>query len=316
MRTFRVLSIEFVLTIVGIVLLGKLPYLFFNMKEFTDIKQMLDTGMLRNTLFINYFFEFNWERYWSAIIDTWDQLLHLSSLTYYTIGYYEPVFPEMWENYVYSIKVLGSAFLLGTLIAVIVTYLLMLCSNSMIRKVGQSIISAFQLIPDIFLILLMQFIIIYIYKTTDVLVFNILASYGDPAYGLPILCLTVLPTVFLIKTLILIYEEELEKRYVETAKAKGVKRSGILIVHIFRNALISMFNHSKMLLWFTLSNLLMLEVLFNIDGFTSFLWKAGTLNPHIFTVGLLMIFIPFFFIFVISGLLIANMTNKQEAVFE
>lgn len=286
------------------------------MEEFTGIKQMLDTGLLRNTLFIHYMFEFNWERYWNAVIDTWDQVHHFSTLQYYSMGHYWPVFPEMWENYVYSMKVFTSAFLFGVLISVLVTYLIMLSSNRNIRKVSQAIVSVFQIIPDVFLILLFQFIIIYIYKKTDVLLVNILSSYGDPAYLLPIICLMILPTVFLIKTLTYIYEEELEERYVETAEAKGLSRSRILIVHIFRNAMVSLFNHSKLLFWFALSNLLMLEVLFNIDGFTSFIWKAGTMNPHIFTIGLMMIFIPFFFVFVLSGLLIGKLTNNHEVVFE
>ncbi|MGM7700737.1 ABC transporter permease subunit [Pseudalkalibacillus sp. Hm43] len=315
MKKFGVLSVEFILTIVGIVLLGKLPFLFFDMKGFTGVQKLLDNGTLNDASYLGYGFEWNWSRYMSEVMRTGYELSHLTSLDYYYLGKFYPVFPTMWEYFLYSMQIFSAAIVLSICIAGLVTYLIMLSPNQTVRKIGQGTASLFQAIPDVLLIIGLQVAFIFLFKKTGVLIFNVHSSFGDEAYALPIICLSILPSVFLIKTMSLKYEDELEKRYVETALAKGVKRSSILVLHVLRNTLVSFFHNYKVLFWFMLSNLLMLEILFSMDGFIQFLWRAGTINPHIFTIGILMIFIPFFIIFVLSGLLISRIANDQEGVF-
>lgn len=314
-RTFKNLSIEFILTIIGIVLLGKLPFLFFNMKEFTGVQKLLDNQVLNNASYLGYGLEFNWSRYITAIVNTGDELLNVSSLEYYLLGDFYPVFPAMWDHFLYSMKVFGGGIALSICLASIFTYLIMLSPKPNIRKLGHGAASIFQTVPDVLLIIGLQVGFILLYKKTGILIFNVHSSFGEEAYALPIICLSVLPSVFLIKTLSLSYEDELDKRYVEMALAKGVTRGRILILHVLRNTLVSFFHNYKVLFWFMLSNLLMLEILFSMDGFIAFLWRAGTINPHIFTIGLLMIFIPFFLLFVIGGLLISKISNDKEGVF-
>ncbi|MGM7700739.1 ABC transporter permease subunit [Pseudalkalibacillus sp. Hm43] len=315
MRTFGILVLEFFLTVIGILLLGKLPYLLFDMESLVVIQKAIDTGKIRNALYLSYDIGLYWEQYKQALLETGKQLSQLKQLTYYDNGYELPVFPMMWDLYKDSMKILGASFGLSLIVSTLLTYSIMWFMNVKVRKVFGTIINGVQIIPDVFLILFFQFLIIYIYRKTDVLLFDILSFNGDNAYLLPIICLSILPTVFLTKILLHIFEEEAEARYVETAKSKGVKWSRILIFHIFRNTVANLFYNAKTLFWFSLSALLMLEILFNMNGFTTFIWEHGIITPEVFIIGMFMLFFPFFFIFVIGGLIVSKYSLNQNEVF-
>jgi peptide/nickel transport system permease protein len=90
-------------------------------------------------------------------------------------------------------------------------------------------------------------------------------------------------------------EEEFNKQYIDTAKGKGIGRFRILWRHVLPNTLLSVFHQSRNILWFMLSNLLMVEYLFNIYGVTTLVREMG--NPAIFTISMLLLFLPMFLFF-------------------
>lgn len=59
-----------------------------------------------------------------------------------------------------------------------------------------------------------------------------------------------------------------------------------------------------MILWFMLSNLLVIEILFNIYGITNFVYRHG--NPAVFTIASMLVFIPMYAFFVLGSM----WTNK------
>ncbi|MGA9290829.1 MAG: ABC transporter permease subunit, partial [Anaerobacillus sp.] len=87
---------------------------------------------------------------------------------------------------------------------------------------------------------------------------------------------------------------------VALARGKGLSRWRILLVHIFRNSILTLFNHMKGIILFALSNLLMLEIIFDVHGFMTFIYENGVLNPEIVTVALYMVFIPSFILYTAS----------------
>lgn len=64
----------------------------------------------------------------------------------------------------------------------------------------------------------------------------------------------------------------------------------MLFVHVFRNGLMGLLHHSKMILAFMLSNLIMLEIIFNTRGITWFVYHHPT--PEIATVSILLLAVP------------------------
>ena len=167
-------------------------------------------------------------------------------------------------------------------------------------------------LPDILIILFIQILIVLYYKQSGLILVGIASTYDDKVYLLPIIILALLPTIQLFRLSIMTFEQEESKDYVLLAKSIGLSKFFIMIVHIFRNAIISVFFQSKKTIWFMLSNLFVIELLFNIPGITRFL--MSTLQPKLFTLALLSIFIPLFFFYNLGEIILSKQSNKGEAL--
>jgi ABC-type dipeptide/oligopeptide/nickel transport system permease component len=305
-------AIKFSLTAVGIFLIGSLPYLIFDMKGQVTVWRLVNDGSLINASFLVDHLGFHVSGY---ITHTWRmvvQLFHLNGYQYFNDnGSLVFLFPDFLKAYGQSIFYLLSAILIALLAGVLITYILMLIPSKW-RRPFYYLLFILESLPDIFIIIFLQWFILWYHEKTGVLLMNIMSIFGD-AYALPIICLSILPTFHVIKYLLITFEQEEEHLYVELAKGKGLKRSWILLVHISRNALLTLFNHFKTIFWFSLSNLLALDIVFhNDDGFMSFLLKNGPMNPFVVTLGLLMVFVPFYVLLTAGELTIQRFTNSRR----
>ncbi|EDL66420.1 ABC transporter permease subunit [Bacillus sp. SG-1] len=201
------------------------------------------------------------------------------------------LFPFFWNAYEYSLTIFFSALFLSLFIAIIVLFFYFLLGKPF-QVLVDFISFTMSSLPDIFVIVGSQLLVVWIFKRTGVFLFDFVALGEDRAYILPILCLSILPTMYFIKTLTVLMKEEFEKQYVELAKSKGVTYFGILFVHVFRNTIISLAYHGKNVMWLMLSNLLILEYLFNMLGVTTFLFSYNT--PTLFAVTSILLFVPIF----------------------
>ncbi|HET7656940.1 MAG TPA: ABC transporter permease subunit, partial [Bacillales bacterium] len=292
---------QFLTTAFGIFMIGALPYLFFDNMEAAKIDvKFLRNGLLHDTSYLG---GFEGGIYiWNYVSHIFQSLIHMfqpADLTYFTPEGPVPVFPEMLDAYLFSMVIFIVGFTAGLLVAILLTYLILLCGKR-VRKGIQGILYFLESLPDIFVILLLQTLVVWIFQKTGILFFDIISVDFNRAYGLPMICLAIIPTVFLVKYLVVAFEEEEGRRYVELAKGIGLTKSTVILVNMFRNVLISLFQHSKSIFWITLSNLLVLEIIFNVHGLFWFLWKHAPLNPEIMTVGMLMVFIPYFILFSIG----------------
>jgi peptide/nickel transport system permease protein len=281
--------IYFVISIIGIILAGGLPALLSGINDK----------------------ELKFAEYWSVIVEIMAAILHPNGLKYVVIGGQKErdLFPYLFDPIQYSLTVLFSSFALALLIAVICTIITMLFSE----RVRNGIKLGFYLLeslPDLLIILSAQLLILYFYKKTGVLVFNTASTYDDKAYLLPILILAILPAVQLFRVTILNFESETEKDYVLLAKSIGMGKLVILVFHVLRNAIISVFFQSKKTIWFMLSNLFVIELLFNIPGITRFL--MSTMQPKLFVLALLSIFIPLFIFYNLGELFLSKKANRGE----
>jgi ABC-type dipeptide/oligopeptide/nickel transport system permease component len=302
---------SFSLTIVGIFLIGSLPYLFFNYDVLLKTLVLIDTKKLDNADFLYDTFTLNLSSYFHHILQTIVSLKDVWDYEYYSRGAHFPLFPELLRLFGRSSLFLISSIILGTLTGVIIVFLTMLLRYRY-RKNVKRVLLIIESLPDIFVILLMQQLIIWLYKRTHILFLNIVDVYQDPAYVLPVICLSVLPAVYITKYLLLTFEDEEKRDYVEFAKSKGISVSRIILIHIARNSIITFFNHFKSIFWFALSNLLMLEIIFDLPGFTTFVQANVVRNPEIITYTLLMVFLPFYLFFITSQMFIKKYTGTKE----
>ncbi|WP_226537546.1 ABC transporter permease subunit [Fictibacillus halophilus] len=261
--------LSLILSVIGIILLGSVPFMF--------------TGMAFNT-----------GSYVDGIGELFEEMVKPSEIMYFTGSGVYPLFPEIWGIIGYSLTILFSAFFIAIILALIFSLVIFSLPARLKDKI-RVFSFMFESIPDVLIAIGMQFFIIWFFKKTNILLFQIVSLYDQKTYFVPIFCLTVLPTLLILRILLLNMEEEFNKQYIDTAKGKGIGRFRILWRHVLPNTLLSVFHQSRNILWFMLSNLLMVEYLFNIYGVTTLVREMG--NPAIFTISMLLLFLPMFLFF-------------------
>ncbi len=291
MRVIGGILLKFFLSIIGIIFIGGLPVLL--------------SGLGHRELRL--------QEYLQSVKEIVYALFHPGDLTYIIIGGQQErdLFPYIWDPITYSLLVLFSAFLLAGFLSILLTILTMLFSQKNRDRIKFTFY-LFESMPDVLVILLSQLFVLSLYKQTGILFFEIASVATERAFLLPVLVLAILPTVQLFRISILSFESEERKDYVTLARSIGLGKLVILTFHILRNAVISVFFQSKKTVWFMLSNLFVLELLFNITGITRFL--MSTLQPKMFTIAILSIFIPLFVFYALGEMVLSKKANKGEEI--
>lgn len=136
------------------------------------------------------------------------------------------------------------------------------------------------------------------------------AGFGeDRARMLPIICLAIPTTLLFMKLLLLRFREELEKDYSIFAKSKGLSLRHVLTHHISRNVLLTTVYYAKTNILFMLSNLYIIEWLFNTYGMFVFVKENSKLE--IFTVSLVILYVPLFILFRLLHTLLKNVIKER-----
>jgi len=290
--------VKLFLSIVGIICIGALPGLFQGLKV-------------------------DFYRYVETIKMVCNNLLHLSSMKYAvaTNGAIvsrnpvtKPLFPQLFIHYKETMIIFLAAFFLSLLIAFFIVYIV-LRSNANVQKKIKSFLLFLESIPDILLIIGSQLFVIWIFKQTGLLAVNISGVGEKSIRGLPIICLSVPTTIMFIKLVLLRFETELEKDYVLFAKAKGLDKLYILNHHVLRNVLLSTLFFAKTNIWFMLSNLYIIEWMFNTYGMFVFVRIAADADfatgIPLFTVSLLLLYVPIFIIFKLFHYFVPNAMKER-----
>lgn len=205
-----------------------------------------------------------------------------------------PLFPAVWDPYLYSFTILFGGFILALFVSSILSYLFYL-SSSWIKSIIHKVVFVLEAIPDVMIMCGLQLFFIWMVRTTGDSPVQIFTLNEKRAYLLPIFCLSILPALQMFRMMILYIEEEHKKQYIEVAYGKGFSPGYIMRVHLFKNIMIHLFNHLKTIFVFLLSNLFILEFIFNIDGIIKFL--LTTYSSPTIPVVLIMILLPFYIIF-------------------
>ncbi|PGB18045.1 ABC transporter permease subunit [Bacillus toyonensis] len=262
------MTIQFIISILGIICLGALPKLFYG-------------------------FELHVSEYIKSLQEVFLNLMDLSNLQYVRDKF---LFPQLFIHYKETIVIFLAAFFISLFVAFCIVYMIMSSSPRIQHRI-KSFLIFLESIPDILLILVSQILVIWFFKQTGFLPFQIASIGGESIRGLPILCLSIPTTIMFVKMLVLRFENELEKDYVLFAKAKGLNRFHILNRHILRNVLLSTLFFAKTNVFFMLSNLYIIEWIFNTSGIFMFLKSYMGIRVEVFIVSVLLIYIPIFIIF-------------------
>ncbi|EJV89219.1 ABC transporter permease subunit [Bacillus mycoides] len=261
-------TIQFIISILGIICLGALPKLFYG-------------------------FELHASKYIKSLKEIFANLMDISNFKYVGDKF---LFPQLFIHYKETIVIFLAAFFISLFVAFCIVYVIMSSSPRIQHRI-KSFLIFLESIPDILLILGSQILVIWFFKQTGFLPFQIASIGGESIRGLPIFCLSIPTTIMFVKMLVLRFENELEKDYVLFAKAKGLDRFHILNRHILRNVLLSTLFFAKTNVFFMLSNLYIIEWIFNTGGIFMFLKSYEGIRVEVFIVSVLLIYIPIFILF-------------------
>lgn len=231
---------------------------------------------------------FNGENYLSAIFHETIRIFTLDHLTYEGKV---SLFPFIFYKYLDSMRILGLGVLLAGVISLLFAYFSVLFFHKKIHSINR-LIEVFEAVPDLLFILLLQMLIIFIYKKTGILIVKVV-TVQEKTILLPVISLAIPISFYITKVIIHYIDEELEKDYIIFAKSKGFSFFYILNLHVLRNISQGLFVTSRTIFWSMLSTLLIIDHLFNMNA----LMITMASGADAFIVGCILIFIPFFILY-------------------
>ncbi|MBY6036785.1 ABC transporter permease subunit [Fictibacillus nanhaiensis] len=285
MRIIKKLVLQLLLTMISIILISGLPGLIMN----KDVSAYVD-----------------------KIAAVSLEVLRLDKMIYFNQGSERLFLEDIWGPYFYSLSILFGALCIAFCSAQILTWGTLLLPI-FIRRIIKNVLTFLESMPDLLVFALVQMGIVLIYKKTGLLVSNVAALGAESRiYLVPIACLMILPFVYFYKMMILMTEEEMSKQYVETSLAKGMRRLYVLVVHVTRNTSEGIFHFSKSVLWFMISNLLLVEIIFNIHGITHYMYHD--FRPEMLAACLILLVIPFFLVYAAMEWIIMRFTVRGRTL--
>ncbi|MFJ5713005.1 ABC transporter permease subunit [Neobacillus sp. NPDC093127] len=174
---------------------------------------------------------------------------------------------DITGSYQYTMSILIISLTSIILIAM-VTMILIMMAPEKVRNFMKNGVNFFEAVPDLLIIFLFQFFVITLYKATGFKFLRLYGVFGVKPYFIPIITVSFLPLFLLLQFLIQVITEEQNQLYVQYVKAKGIGRLRTLLVHMIRNILPLIVLQLRTVIWVLLSNIYLVEYMFNINGFT------------------------------------------------
>ncbi|WP_226793212.1 ABC transporter permease subunit [Bacillus sp. B1-b2] len=224
-------------------------------------------------------------------------------------------FEAVKEKYINSAVILLCSFIIAVVFAVLFTYIASLISNKSKRMLDFSFF-IIQSMPDVLIILLAQQFIIWIFKITEFSAISIYELGGEKIYFLPIICLSIIPALHLFKYFHTSISEEKSKDYYLFLKSKGLSEGYVFFIHLLRNTVVTLVSYSKNIILFMISSLLILEILFNMDGIMKFVKVYGIGDYRILILVLVMIYIPSYILIKLGEYIISKWTGYDATMQE
>jgi peptide/nickel transport system permease protein len=222
-----------------------------------------------------------------------------------------PLFPIILKAFMSSARIFFLSLSMALSSAILLMILYFSVGRAM-RKAIQGVSFYLASLPDIFIIGILQIVVIWLFKQTGILLIDV-ASLGENQVILfPAITLSILPTFFFLGSMVSFLQEEEGLPYVELAKGKGLGKFRIMFIHMMRNVLVSLTYHGKQIIWMMLSNLLILEYLFNVFGVTSFLFSYNT--PAIFAITSIMLFVPLYLLLKVMQFVISRKIGREMSL--
>ncbi|WP_406687592.1 ABC transporter permease subunit [Rossellomorea vietnamensis] len=207
------------------------------------------------------------------------------------------LFPSILDSYVYSMSLMMGGLMLSIVVASL-SGLFLIQFPSFLKKVIFSAIDVLESVPDVFFIFSIQLCVVWFYKMTGVELALAYSTNDQQAFLLPVIILSIVPGIYMLKIQLLFMNEEMEKDYALFAKSKGLSHAMISLHHIFRNTVMECLAHLPVIVLSLFTHLVVLEFLFQSNGIMRFILGDQPASSRVFM--LILTMTPFFII--INGL--------------
>lgn len=166
-------------------------------------------------------------------------------------------------------------------------------------------------LPDFFIIIMLQFLIITIYKETEIKLFAVATGGTSTAIFLPILTISIFPFFYMYRVTLNSFEDVFSNRYIQTAYSKGLSKIKVLWSHVSKNGLIIALNNIPSIIVPTLSNLFIVELLFNTHGLTNLVY-SNIGNTSVLIASVFLIWLMVEAVLVLNELLLNRLTKHRR----
>ncbi|MFD2925286.1 ABC transporter permease subunit [Halobacillus naozhouensis] len=255
---------------------------------------------------------FEWPGF-ETIGSIFGQMMRPESLVYInpTSGVERSLFTIIFKAFASSLRVLGMALIVSFFFALLGTIILWRAPKR-VYKVCLSSSSFLQSIPDVVFVVASQMFLVWLYFRTGTTFIKLAGAGEEEAILAPALVLAILPTMYFLQSMLELVEEERKEPYYELATSKGLTKSFILLKHILRNMFVRLAYQAKFLISIMISNLLIVEYLFENLGMTSFLLTYS--QPPVFFVTALLFFGPIYLFLKVIELSLYFFTRQEVSL--
>ena len=209
-------------------------------------------------------------------------------------GFEYSIFTNFWDFYLYSAYIFLAALFFSMMIGIVVAYLTTLLPKK-INLFTIKMAALLESLPDLFIIIVIQFSVLFYFKQTGIQLFSTIATAQNRSYLLPVVALTLIPALMIYKVVLFLVNEEMEKSYIQLARGIGFDKTQLFFTYVLRNITPSIVLQSKSVIIILLSSMVIFEKLFNINGIFTFIISYP--EPEIIAFSLIMIYLPIFIVY-------------------
>lgn len=129
---------------------------------------------------------------------------------------------------------------------------------------------------------------------------------------MPLFVLALVPTIYVSRTVYMTLVEEVEKKYIISLKAKGVKKDRIYTHHLLKVALNKVMNHMPMILAINIATMIICERLFSLTGIFNTIINTLSKGEYLFYLGIVLSIMAYYYIVVISSQVISKLLMPRS----
>lgn len=175
------------------------------------------------------------------------------------------------DRYTYSLEIILVSLIFTIFIGSVIAYLFMSLPFKQRSKV-KHVLNFFEGIPDLLMIFMMQMFLFTLFREFNIRLVTMYGLAGKEPLIFPMIINSLLPSLFFAQFLVKVMEDEFDKHYILLGQAKGLSGVQILFIHLTRNILPITSIHFKTIIFMVLTNLVLVEQMFVLDGYTKELY--------------------------------------------